>query len=437
MEKTGISGDDRILSSYIDGLAARALGISQTIQPRVPALFEPIKAAPGLPDVGIADDRFAEVILSDDKTDPQHARNFSAGHALKNNSGIRSGNKQAIENSGPVRDIRDISESPSAKGPNALEYADEGGLRDHVVQFERPSEPAAFSRISSDIEQSLPGRALKRDAHENAGTKGERLDDAAAENANENANRNAVEYAAEDAAKGAVEDVTDDAAENARTFEPIIDGNIIDGMHGFKNGKDITDTSPDEVSPETIFRPVPEGSDEFFAAKYAKGRLPIQHGLADPEGNDIEAHSLEMGPYTHADGANKHKGHTDKVAKETTGEIREYVNIRLEKKLPDVASPKPDYTQAVADSNDRDATIKNPLIEDAFPGKLSSAKQSLIRNNAPQASEIAGLPAVKVTIGKIVVKAVLPSEKKVQRPAPQTRSSSLEKYLLSIRGGSR
>lgn len=515
MEETGIPGDDRILSSYIDGLAARALGISQSILPRVPALFEPIRAMPSVLDAETAEseDKPVEIASSaDDINRPLAnqplAKDFSRSPASENSLDIESGFKSAIDptKKAPAQTANSSHEgleNTPIKRQDVLGHANPGSLQGQMIHFEQALGPVRVDQVSSDIEASQPNpsQAPNRNSDRNIDWKSQKLDDIAAEEAAE------------------------EATEDTGTFEPVVKGTVVDGMPSFKHGERRADIIPNKASAEAVVRLLDRESDESFVIKNTPNGVSESLGYANLESPPNQA--TRFGPdsrfsrvrqissetiketteeiieeatgdnkvkvYEHANMGNElsnvpspeldqeqtiavledidtgtfesvnegmpssknSEGKADtspnKVSVETNAKVYEHASLGnngLRDKLPPATSSKSDQKQTIAGSKSNDITTVKPLIGGTLvdapvfkSSKMSVNKsriiQPLMQNNASQPPEITSQPVIKVTIGRIEVKAVLPPDKKVQRQAPKAKSNSLEKYLLSIRGGSR
>ncbi len=495
MAEAGISGDDRILSNYIDSLAAKALGLSRPILPRVPALFEPISHMPGILDAGTAEDRPVGMIPSADDINRPLARDSSPGPASENSLNIESSFKPAIN---PIRktpdQIADSSheglENAPIKRQDIAGRANPGGPQGQMIHFEQASGSIGVDQVSIDVEASQRSQVPNRNTQRNT-SNGQKLGDTEA----------------------------GEAIEDAGSFEPVVEGTVVEVMPGFKNGKESDEPSVIKNIPlatkEAAKKIIEEATGDINAYEHAnmgnespnmpsseldqKQTISILEdidigaiksvvegvprsdesseikiiprtestGRSNPEGNDIKVFQHGQTPDRNADGNRKRPSET--VAKEANeeaiGDAKAYEHASLGYKLPPVTSSKLDRKQTIADSMGSDITIIKPLIDgepdgalvsksskmsaDKFqinhkpltdltqPGNLPKTVNASSMQNISKPPEITSPPVVKVTIGRIEVKAVLPPDKKVQRPAPKAKSTSLEKYLHSIRGGSR
>lgn len=431
MAQAGISGDDRILSSYIDGLAARALGISRSIMPRVPALFEPVRAMPGVldaryQDAGTPEDTTVDVASGADGMNIKPGAD-SINHPLARDSNIPGTKSTKSKN--------DLSIEPSI-----LEHANQGGLNDQATSFEQSNtdrksdelEDLAAKEATGSTEspendnlKSSPNQA----AHLSSASGFSRVNRISGTGTSHNSkapDRNSKgldDKSTKEASKEVNEDVIEEGTKDTKAYE-----------HASKENQLSNIPSPNIPSPKSDHKQTMKFLEDIDAGT-SPIKAPVEtrvRPLARPSDGSsvIEVSQSSQNPGKKTEGNRKRLDNIE--------DAKAYGNADMGNEVSQTTSSESDSKQTITDVKGSDTMIIKSLIEGtpAFKSSKMSIDKPQMRSDAPQAPETIGPPAIKVTIGRIEVKAVLPPDKKVQRPSPKAKSTSLESYLLSIRGGS-
>ncbi len=405
MEKAGLPGDDWVMSSYLSNLASRALGISESIRPRIPALFEPVKALPGDLDIGQIDlgqigSKTAEQI-SDDLTDGQMSgRNrvnsqakgfpkrvnipFRSNSALKeplnglssletslSSVHISEKNKK-LENEAP-EDV-DESEPASPGEPIGEEHFIKPSSRQTGVGSER-KDAKAFELTSIEILRDLSGIKDDQAPERNYG----KLNENMPKNAKAPRHENIISNIGSNTRSRPVEAISP----SINPVEPEIEAK--------------SDNSISEISkPKT-------------STLYAESHNPKSQSQARPD----QSVSRRIMP-------------SPMSQRERSKMPLSPVNTPIKSSMILPASLEP-----------REFQIDPPSIGQPSIIRKHASNHPKTSNKEVSVEGPEGQPVIRVTIGRIEVKAVSRPETKAKAPAPKAQSTSLEEYLRSIRGGSR
>ncbi len=409
MEKAGLPGDDWVMSSYMSNLASRALGISESIRPRIPALFEPVKALPGDLDIGQIDlgqigSKTAEQI-SDDLTDGQM-------------SGRNRVNSQA--KGFPKRANIPFRSNSALKEPlNGLSSLETSLSSVHISEKNKKLEDEAPEEVYKS-ELARPGEPIGEEpfikpSSRQTGVGSERKDAKAFELASIGILRDLSGIKDDQAPERNYGKLNGDMPKNAKApRHENIRSNIGSNIGSNTRSRPVEAISPsiNPVGPEIEVKSdnsISEISKPKTSTLYAESHNPKSQSQARPD----QSVSMRIMPSPMSQ--------------------RE----RSEMPLSPVKTPIKSSMILPASLEPREFQIDQPSIGQPSIIRKHTSNHPKTSNEEVSVEGPEGQPVIRVTIGRIEVKAVSRPETKAKAPAPKAQSTSLEEYLRSIRGGSR
>ena len=375
MEKAGLPGDDRVMS-YISNLALRSIGLSNPIKPRVPAFYEPLKVQPDILD-----------IMAPQAEDHPDAR---IHRSVKNNE--RAGN---YEWTGDYERTEDIV-------PKKADLSHDADTVELKVQKATERPMTSLANAGSGI----------GDARE-------------------------FELAREDLLAG-------DKASEPISSSPVNDQSTIQGRMGSQNLEHIMPESADVsegadtaklMDQKAPARPISRlanlGNDEGYAwgLESASDKFfePLPGRTYGPGLNNRPDMMISSDLKTTERGANPDILETTTLVYPRPDDPE---NRRERESGLRSAEPMASSTMGLSKVRPRGLLIDQPVIVPKHSSDLLKAP-----GEKATAEMHNDQPVIKVTIGRIEVKAVSSPERKAKAPAPKAQSTSLEEYLRSIRGG--
>ncbi len=464
------------MSDYISGLASRALGLSGGIRPKVPSLFEPVENHSVIFNQKIAGDRTAQK----SRTWQEHSRSINSRQSFEKSLDPESANHLTMTISSGKASVGMLDDVEYPSDPNSGKMQrDLKNFSGYVID---PVETGSRERLSTSSKDRIgEGPSFHENGSSWADSPG--VGSVAAENLTPSRERGFSQNSRDDATRGKELPLKD-------LNKPIISNT--DVLIQSPLTEHSAEAVDQKLSPQSASK-LPEFHETYSSINFHAKLFPSNDGkavespkpsLEEPQLQNSQAGSsgevrplkdlnnpitvdtevLIQSPLTrHSVDAIDQKFLSQSSAKlpefqEAYSSINPYAKLFLPNDGRAVESTKPSLEEprlrdALAESS-ANQPIASPhlwygqrtysLIDRSKPidpsaGRMQAGDWQMkrtppINREASTTSEETPVPpTIKVTIGRIEVKAVSSSAKKAPSPAPRSQSISLDEYLLSLK----
>jgi hypothetical protein len=404
------------MSCYLNDLASKSIGLSGAISLRTRSRFEPIRVVPDGSDI-VAEENRPSYPASDDSMDD---RMSGKGRTILQEHGLQ----KRVEFPSPPK-------SASKEPPNGLLSTETTPNSKRISEESKKLEDEVLSwQIGDEVKEKDAG--LSESISKELSCAHPKSKD---DQGSDESNTKPYEDLPEDGETSWHENTGSPSA------EAISSSNKPKSKASFSPSS-IQVLNPSQFQPEKI---ASLRSDPLSSVQIKARNDSIEPAFADPFGSEMETGRVAISgsetPKKHFNTAvQSDEPKTALISAKSQSESMVF-SPALETDRMQIRRPVKDLPSARDSSINRGSINQQPghqrFIEP--PKTIRKPERGRLKeSNEEDSVEISrGQPVIRVTIGRIEVKAVSRPDTKAKAPAPKAQSTSLEEYLLSIRGGSK